>query len=238
MSDIHLKISPPDIAKAIRRLIRSGEFEPGHHLGTVELAQRFGVSRGPIREALRILESRHLVRIVPAKGAFVIPLADEEAFEVMQLRGVLFGLLAELTAERGVEADLAELGEKLQRLEDMSNRLTATPQEFWRATIDYALVMHRAARSPRLARTMNDLSGGLSNAYGHLSFATRDMQRIELRAYRKLTRAIQDRNPTRAAQLAREMLADGVARARELQALMPSASEIVFKGRRRRRLKV
>ena len=230
------KLSPPELAQEIRRLIQSGEFKAGDHLGTVELASRFGVSRGPVREALRLLESRHLVRVLPQQGAFVTALAAEEAQEVMEIREVLFGRLAELTAERADPEQLAAIDERLANLDRLAQAPDTTPHAFQKGTYDYIGIMYQAARSPRLVRMIRDMTEGLGNMYGHLSMATRDMRLAELKTYQVLTKALKDRDPMRAGQQARRMHSQGVARARELQTLMPPSGDIVFKGRRRRQV--
>ena len=226
--------SPPDLAQSISRLIHNGEFRPGDHLGAVELAARFGVSRGPVREALRLLESRHLVRIVPQKGAFVTALQDDEAREVMAIREVLFGRLAEFAAERAEENHFADMDKELAALELLAQDAQTQPAVFQRATYRFIGVMHRAAKSLRLTRLIRDLSEGLGDTFGHLSMATQDMRLAEFRNYQSLNKLIKDRDVAKAGQQARRMHAIGSARARELQALFPASGEVVLKGRRRR----
>ncbi|WP_430418352.1 GntR family transcriptional regulator [Phenylobacterium sp.] len=225
--------SPPEIARSVRAMIVSGDLRPGDHLSTIELANRFGVSRGPVREALRLLESRALVRILPRKGAFVNSLQDDEVGVTLEAREFIFAALAELAAERATRGNLLELRRKLQVLGKLASKPTTTANEFKLATYDYVQVLYGAAHNARLNQIMRDLSEGVGHAFGHLSMATQEMRSAEYEAYRDLTDAVAQRDRTKAYDLARRMHAAGVARARQLQAAIPAAV-VEFKGRRRR----
>ena len=225
--------SPPEIARAIRAMIVSGDLGPGDHLGTIELADRFGVSRGPVREALRLLESRALVRILPRKGAFVNSLKDDEVGVTMEAREFVFAALAELAAQRATRSELAGLRKELQRLGKLAANASTTPNEFKLATYAYVQVLYGAARNARLNQIMRDLSEGVGHAFGHLSMATQEMRQAEYEAYRDLTEAVAGRDKDKVHALARRMHSTGVARAQQLQAAIPAAV-VEFRGRRRR----
>lgn len=82
-------MSPDKIAIDLRRSLLSGEVRPGAELSQVTLADRFGVSRIPIRDALRILEGEGLVEIEPNRGARAITLGPAELREIYELRVLL-----------------------------------------------------------------------------------------------------------------------------------------------------
>ena len=84
--------------EAIREAILSGRFLPGQRLVADELAQEFGTSRMPIREALQRLENAGLVSITPHRGAVVSELSEQEIVEIYHIRAVLEGLAARLAA--------------------------------------------------------------------------------------------------------------------------------------------
>jgi DNA-binding GntR family transcriptional regulator len=97
------------IAALLRELIISGELEPGAQLRQRDLAERFGVSVTPVREALRWLESEGLVRYDPHKGSTVVEAEAGATREKYQIRAVLEGLAAFLAAPRISDEDIAEL---------------------------------------------------------------------------------------------------------------------------------
>ena len=93
----------------IKDLILSGELKGGERIPEEKVATRFGLSRTPIREALRRLEEYGLVRIKPRSYAEVVTLSPEEAPDVAELRAAIEGLAVERVAQRADKADLAEL---------------------------------------------------------------------------------------------------------------------------------
>lgn len=84
----------------LRDAIGRGLIEPGTHLREYELARQLGISRTPVREALRRLAAEGLVRIVPGRGALVTDLDPVTLREIYSVRGVLEGMAAWLAAER------------------------------------------------------------------------------------------------------------------------------------------
>ena len=78
--------APNTVREGLRRAILAGEFAPGSQLRQDELAERFGTSRIPVREALRQLEAEGLVSILPNRGATVSTLSLEDVLELMEIR--------------------------------------------------------------------------------------------------------------------------------------------------------
>ncbi len=96
---------------AMRELILRGDFAAGARLGEVELAERLGVSRTPVREALTRLAAEGLVEIVPNRGARVSSWSVAELEGVFDLRAALEPWLTALAAPRAGAADVAALDE-------------------------------------------------------------------------------------------------------------------------------
>ncbi len=93
----------------LRQQILDGDLAPGARLQEEELSRRFGVSRTPLREALKTLASEGLVEIAPNRGAWVTELSISELAETFPVMGVLESLAGELAAVHGNDADLGEL---------------------------------------------------------------------------------------------------------------------------------
>src|SRR5437763_14723371 len=87
--------TPDLIAETLRDEILRGAIPPGEALRQEELAERFGVSRLPVRDALLRLEAQGLVHVYPNRGAFVISLSADEVREVYEMRILLEGDLLE-----------------------------------------------------------------------------------------------------------------------------------------------
>jgi phosphonate utilization transcriptional regulator len=97
------------VADAVEKLILSGELTPGAKLNEVAIAERFGVSRGPLREAFRMLEESGLIRQEKNRGAFVREIALEEAAEIYEVRAGLDATAGRLLAKRITPAQVVSL---------------------------------------------------------------------------------------------------------------------------------
>jgi len=93
----------------LRQSIVEGKLEPGKRLMEIQMAEQLGVSRTPIREAIRKLELEGLVVMVPRKGAYVADVSIKDVLEVLEVRMVLEGLAASLAAERMSDSEIDEL---------------------------------------------------------------------------------------------------------------------------------
>lgn len=93
----------------VRKEIVEGRIPQGSKISEPELARRFGISRGPLREAMRRLESSSLVIRRANVGARVVTLSIEQLLEIYHVREALEGMAARLSAEHMAEAEIAEL---------------------------------------------------------------------------------------------------------------------------------
>ncbi|QYA09589.1 GntR family transcriptional regulator [Agrobacterium larrymoorei] len=104
----------------IMALIRAGELRPGSILKEVELAKRFSMSRGPVREAIRNLEGRKIVEREAFQRARITPLRKPEIVAIFQLRECLEGMAFSLAAARMSDSELDALVEDVERSSDPS----------------------------------------------------------------------------------------------------------------------
>jgi DNA-binding GntR family transcriptional regulator len=101
------------VCDELRMWIISGRLAPGSRLVEIALAEELGVSRGPVREAIRQLNREGFVELTPRRGASVASVAASEALECYEVRIALEGVAASLAAARRSDADLEELNEVL-----------------------------------------------------------------------------------------------------------------------------
>jgi len=123
---VTLVTRPPTLtaatAKNIQEAILRGDFAPGDPLREADLSEDLGVSRGTVREALRLLhQQRALVEIIPHRGAFVVRLTSERAREIYTLRALLESYAVRIAIENGAyaEQDFQELDKLLARIEEL-----------------------------------------------------------------------------------------------------------------------
>ena len=87
---------------ALRELVLSGALAPGERVSELQMVDRLGVSRTPLRTALVRLEEEGLLEAIPSGGFAVRDFSEREVYEAIEIRGTLEGLAARLAAERGV----------------------------------------------------------------------------------------------------------------------------------------
>lgn len=111
------------ILDQLESAIVDGDLQPGEKIREPELAARFGTSRGPLRDALRRLEARHLVTNTPNAGARVVSLSARQLVELYEVREALEGMTCRLAAINMPDAKISELDAVLDRHEkDIAKR--------------------------------------------------------------------------------------------------------------------
>lgn len=97
------------VCNEIRGQIIVGRYAPGSRLIEDRLAKELGVSRNPVRESLRVLETEGFVEMIPRRGAVVASITPDEAADIFEVRRSLEALAARLAVRRGDDTDVAEL---------------------------------------------------------------------------------------------------------------------------------
>lgn len=97
------------VFKTLRRAILKGELQPGERLMEIALANKLGVSRTPIREAIRMLELEGLVLMIPRRGAEVAGITEKNLRDTLEVRRALEELAIELSCTRITDEELEEL---------------------------------------------------------------------------------------------------------------------------------
>jgi DNA-binding GntR family transcriptional regulator len=106
-----------EVAELLRQRIFRRELEPGSWIDEVKLAQEYGISRTPLREALKVLAAEGLVTMKVRRGAYVTEVSDRDLAEVYHLLALLESDAAAVVAERATEAELKDLQKLHKELE-------------------------------------------------------------------------------------------------------------------------
>lgn len=114
------------VFQTLRKAILTGELKPGERLMEIHLAEKIGVSRTPIREAIRKLELEGLVTNVPRKGAQVAEISQKGLRDVLEVRRALDSFCAELACERITDEEKKELKEACLNFEEAVKTKDAT----------------------------------------------------------------------------------------------------------------
>ncbi|THD85830.1 FCD domain-containing protein [Aliigemmobacter aestuarii] len=103
--------------RRLEHLILTGELQPGERLNELELSQRFGISRGPLRESMQALHAKGLVEMIRNRGVFVRAISTDEAMELYDVRAAVFGLAGRILTDRVNDELLARMHQFLDELE-------------------------------------------------------------------------------------------------------------------------
>jgi DNA-binding GntR family transcriptional regulator len=190
------------IADALREAIIKGQIPPGERIKEIPLARQLGVSRGPIREALRLLEHDGLVKIVPNRGAHVPKMTAADLLEVYAMRATLGSLaLHKLMLERG-KIPFAQLNRALGRFERAVARRDAPAAAD--ADLAYQSAVVAASGLPRVTRQFEQLTWQVQIFICTMGIKFDDLLEQMLREVQELHGAIAGQSPGRAERLWRE----------------------------------
>lgn len=143
------------VFEAMREMIVSGKLAPGERLMEIQLAEEMGVSRTPVREAIRKLEIEGLVVMMPRKGTYVAGLSIKQMAEVFEIRTALEELAVQLAAERISQ-------EELDRLEYLMISISKKGDEKdYKSVVkldeEFHDVLFKAARNEKLSQIIGNL---------------------------------------------------------------------------------
>lgn len=144
------------VFNTLRKAILTGELKPGERLMEIHLANKLGVSRTPIREAIRKLELEGLVIMIPRRGAEVAQITEKSLKDVLEVRRALDALCVELACDRISEQETEQLKKACDEFELATRNGDATTI----AAADVALhdIIVQATRNQRLIQLINNLS--------------------------------------------------------------------------------
>jgi DNA-binding GntR family transcriptional regulator len=193
------------MARQIAAKIIDGTYAEGVSMPEQLIAGMFNVSRGPVRDALRLLERDGLVTIVPRKGARVTSLSTEEVAELFEIRSALFALAARLCALR-VNDD------KLARLEELFGPIKAYRPAPDRDSMDYSVISAELANAVvrmsgnRRLRSMLDPVMLQAQRYSRLGLSTVSRQRASIASWTQMMTALRVGDDDSAERIAKEMV--------------------------------
>lgn len=186
---------PEQIAELVGNQIVTGDLMPGDRIREQDLAQHFEVSRGPVREALRILEKDGLVQMEPRRGVQVTRLSIQEVSDVFEIRAGLLGVAAKMTAERRDKEAIEKLDRLLERVEAVAAKDNLN--EYVASVQILNLSMAEASGNRRLADMIFSLAH-LTFRYSRLGLSTPERRRQSLRNWQQLAAAIRRGDPDEA----------------------------------------
>ena len=143
------------VFNTLRQAILKGELAPGERLMEIQLAQKLGVSRTPIREAIRKLELEGLVLMIPRRGAEVARISEKSLKDVLEVRRSLEELAIELACQRMTEEDMQALEEAQKAFKAAIDQGDA--MKIAETDEAYHDVIYHSTRNKRLVQILNNL---------------------------------------------------------------------------------
>jgi DNA-binding GntR family transcriptional regulator len=158
LRDVGRETGSGAVLERLRALILTGEYGPDERLVEEQLAERLGVSRTPVRQALTMLEAEGLVEIAPNRGATVCSFSIEDVWDIYDLRAVLEGHAARRAAGKITPGELAIMRELTGEMEGLAGRFEDHEEEI-RTLVGLNQEFHgiivEASRNRRLHRLIN-----------------------------------------------------------------------------------
>ena len=192
------------VFQKIREDILNGKYKENDELRENTIGKELGVSRTPVREALRQLELEGLVSIIPNKGAYVTGISHKDVWDIYVIRSMLEGLCARWAAEHIKEAQLDELEETILLSEfQMKKESGFSAEQVAALDSRFHSILYEASGSRILSPVLTDFHNYVQTARTS-SVVSEDRARKSIREHRQILRAIRDRDGEMAEHLANE----------------------------------
>ena len=198
---------PEQIAARLSERITAGTYAPGRRVMEQEVSVEFGVSRGPVREALRLLEKDGLVTILPRRGAQVTQLSIAEVREIFDIRAALNGLRDRQIAEG---RDRAQLLPVLEQAVERLARLARSPSdadEYVETVFELNQMLIDSAPSRRLRVILSSLALQTLR-YSRLGLSTPERRLQSVRNWQRLVKAVRGGDGLEAQRAAEQRVLD------------------------------
>jgi DNA-binding GntR family transcriptional regulator len=180
---------PEQIAEVIGNAIITGDLEPGQRIQEQGIASQFEVSRGPVREALRILERDGMVQILPRRGAQVTYLSIDEVNDIFAIRASLVRLAVRLIAENADSRLIAELKQRAETLGELA-RSNADADQYTKESYYLNMAMAGGCGNKRLQDLIYSLAHQTLR-YSRLGLSTQERRLRSAKYTNALVRALQ-----------------------------------------------
>ncbi|MBE3085529.1 MAG: GntR family transcriptional regulator [Bacteroidetes bacterium] len=178
------------LSKKVYRILKAriikGDLTQGGKLFEAKIAEQLGVSRTPVREAIKGLAAEGLVKMTPNQGVVVINVSIEDLQEVLQIRRVLEGLAASIAAEKISQEEIAKLEEIIKKMSMIISKPKPDVVAYSELNAEFHNLILNACGNKRLMKICNNLSSSdhrfrirsLRNNPGRLKYSLKEHQEI------------------------------------------------------------
>lgn len=160
------------IAGELVRAIEQGQYKPGARLVEAEIAERFGVSRAPVREALRMLMKDDLVVRRPRRGTVVTELTPAEVSEMYEVRSALYAAVVRLFVRRASDAEVEGYASHRERINALADDPAVTAARFVDATQAASIYVVERCGNARLQANFRKMTRQSYRYYAEMAHST------------------------------------------------------------------
>lgn len=179
------------VFQTLRSAILRGDLKPGERLMELQLASKLGVSRTPIREAIRMLEQEGLAITIPRRGAEVAKMTEKDMGDTLQIRRALEELAVVLVCDKITEEDVVELRAAMKHFEEMTKQDNVV--ELAKADVALHETVYRIADNPKLVQLLGDIREQMFR-YRAEYLKDRSIYPILIQEHRDMVDALEKRN--------------------------------------------
>ncbi len=175
------------ICESLRNAIKNGKLKPGERLMEVQLAEELGISRTPVREAIRKLEQEGYVIMLPRRGTYVSSVSVHDVQEIFEIRTALESLSTGLAARRIENSELEQLQHLLTEIEGYIDKHDI--DNIVKTDIEFHDLLYKVSRNERLSGIISNLKEQLSR-FRTLSMSYPGRLKETLEEHREMVEAI------------------------------------------------
>ena len=175
------------ICESLRNAIKNGKLKPGERLMEVQLAEELGISRTPVREAIRKLEQEGYVIMLPRRGTYVSSVSVHDVQEIFEIRTALESLSTGLAARRIENEELEQLQKLLAEIEGYIDKHDI--DNIVKTDIEFHDLLYKVSRNERLSGIISNLKEQLSR-FRTLSMSYPGRLKETLEEHREMVEAI------------------------------------------------
>lgn len=186
------------VFNTLRQAILKGELKPGERLMEIALAEKLGVSRTPIREAMRKLELEGLVVMIPRRGAQVANITEKDLNDVLEVRIALENVAIEKACTRMSEEDMGRLWLAAKEFEH--TMAEGNLVRLAEADVVFHEIIYRASDNKRLNQVLNNLREQIYR-YRVEYLKEEETRNVLVKEHEELTKAIRERDVKKAQEI-------------------------------------
>ncbi len=201
-----------DICEYLRSSIFTFQFKPGDQINESKLIKELGISRSPIREAIRVLEGEGLIERIARKGVFVKKITLKEVKNIFSIRAVLEALAAEQAAPNFTDKDLLYLERIFTKMKQAVSKINY--KSYMKLNFEFHQSFRRIADNRNLEKLIENL-GRQSSGFLFTTVSLSDSLDASLNEHKKILDAFFKKDPNLAAKMVKEHVTKGGKRAQK-----------------------